>query len=184
MQPIPVPLRSSAPGISLFPWILTYTVGGTATPDIDYTALPGNVTIPAGASSVNVVVSALENQTAQLDKTVILTLSSSPSYYVGSPNQADVAIFDDETPVVSVSAVRNASESGTKGQFRISRVGSIQKPLLVNYKVGGTAVKNVNYVALSGKITIPAGQVSKILEVTPIDDNLTTGDLTVVVNHF
>ncbi len=164
------------------PMELTYTVGGTATPDVDYTALPGNVTIPAEASSVNVVVSALENQTPQIDKKVILSLSSSPSYYVGSSNQAEVIIVDDETPSVSVSAVRNATESGTKGRFRISRVGSIQKPLLINYKVGGTAVKKVNYIALSGKITIPAGQVSKLLEVTPIDDNLTTGDLTVVVN--
>ena len=158
---------------------VTYSVDGTAVPGTHYTALPTSVTIPANESSIDLVVSALEDQTAQLDKTVIVTLSSSADYYVGSPNQATVAIVDDDTPVISVTAVRNATESGTKGQFKFSRVGNTHVPLVVRYTVGGTAVKNVNYKAIPVQITIPEGKASKILQVTPIDDNETTGDLTV-----
>lgn len=158
---------------------VTYAVGGTAVPNTHYAALPPSVTIPANESSADLVVSAREDQTAQMNKTVVVTLASSAAYYVGSPNKATVAIVDDDPPVISIEAVRNATESGTKGRFKFSRVGNIRVPLVVRYTVGGTAVKNVNYQALPGKITIPAGKASKILQVTPIDDNRTTGDLTV-----
>jgi len=100
---------------------------------------------------------------------------------VGSPGRATVTIVDDDTPIVSITALRNATEAGTKGQFQLSRVGNTREPLEVKVKVGGTAVKKVNYNALRNLITIPAGKTSKIVNVTPIDDDKTTGDLTVVL---
>jgi len=162
---------------------VTYKLSGTAVPDLHYTALPTSVTIPAGENEVDLIVSAIDDQTAQLDRTVIVTLSSSDSgdYYVGSPGRATVTIVDDDTPIVSITALRNATEAGTKGQFQLSRVGNTREPLEVKVKVGGTAVKKVNYNALRNLITIPAGKTSKIVNVTPIDDDKTTGDLTVVL---
>lgn len=164
------------------PLTVLYTVGGTATPGADYTALAGSVTIPAGAASVDLTVTPVQDQTAEVNETVILTLTSSSVYYVGSPNQATVTIVDDEKPVVSVTALRNATESGTTGQFQISRAGNTLKDLVVKFGLTGTAVQGVNYVAVPLlSITIPAGETSAILEITPIDDDKMTGDLTVIL---
>ncbi len=163
---------------------VTCQVSGTAVPGRDYEALPASVTIPAGKDGVDLIVSAIDDQIAQLDRTVIVTLSSSDSgdYYVGSPGHATVTIVDNDPPVVSITALRNATESGTKGQFRFSRVGNTQEPLKVKVKASGTAVKKVNYKAFSNLFTIPAGKSSRILKVTPIDDDLSTGDLTLILS--
>ena len=163
---------------------VTCQVSGTAVPGLDYAALPASVTIPAGEDGVDLIVSAIDDQTAQLDRTVIVTLSSSDSgdYYVGSPDHATVTIVDDDPPIVSITALRNATETGTKGQFQFSRVGNTQEPLKVKIKASGTAVKKVNYKAFSNLISIPAGKASRILNVTPIDDDLSTGDLTLILS--
>jgi hypothetical protein len=47
--------------------------------------------------------------------------------------------------------------------------------------VCGTAINGVDYQLLSGSLTIPGGQASVTIVVTPIDDKLFEGDETVVV---
>ena len=56
------------------PLTVGYVLGGTAANGVDYQALPGTVTIPAGAASVRVPVAALFEETQA--KTVTLTLSA------------------------------------------------------------------------------------------------------------
>jgi len=77
---------------------VTYTVGGTATPGSDYAALPGSVTIAAGQASATITLSPLDDALAEASETVIVTLSPSSTYGVGSPASATVTIADDEAP--------------------------------------------------------------------------------------
>jgi putative intracellular protease/amidase len=51
----------------------------------------------------------------------------------------------------------------------------------VNYTVGGTATDGSDCTALTGSITIPAGQASANVTVTPIDDTATENDETVTL---
>ena len=75
---------------------VNYTVGGTATAGADYTALSGNVVIPAGSASATITVTPVDDTVSEGDETVVVTLSSSASYNVGSPSAATVTIADDD----------------------------------------------------------------------------------------
>jgi N-acetylneuraminic acid mutarotase len=74
-----------------------------------------------------------------------------------------------------------ASEAGDHGQFAISRVGDLSQPLTVNYTIGGSATNGTDYEALSGSITIPAGQAMAALTVNPIQDNSAEGTENIVL---
>lgn len=85
---------------------------------------------------------------------------------------------------VSIEASRDADEGeGIVGAFTVSRGAgeSVAGPLVVNYTVDGTAFAGQTYGALSGSVTIPAGETSTTIEIVPLDDPATTSDTTVVV---
>ncbi|MES1244246.1 MAG: alpha/beta hydrolase fold domain-containing protein [Acidobacteriota bacterium] len=71
-------------------------------------------------------------------------------------------------------ADRFAAESGADGGGRITftRTGGTAFPLTVDYTASGTAMPGADYAALSGSVTIPAGQASADVDVTPLDDDL------------
>jgi subtilisin family serine protease len=87
-------------------------------------------------------------------------------------------------PVVTISATSAvATEAGeTPASFTLSRSGSTDGPLTINYVVSGTATPGTDYAPLSGSATIPAGAATTALVVAPIDDPLPEGVETVVVS--
>jgi len=56
----------------------------------------------------------------------------------------------------------------TPGSFRLTRSGNLS-PLTVQYAVGGDAMPGVDYVPLSGTVTLPAGINTADIAVTPLD---------------
>jgi len=70
-----------------------YTVGGTATPTNDYTALSGSVTIPANQSSATISVNVCDDSAWEWNETVNITLSPNPAYVIGSSCSAEVTIY-------------------------------------------------------------------------------------------
>ncbi len=75
---------------------VSYRVDGTATPGSDYVALPGTVTIPAGAFAALVPVIPLQDTVPEAPETVTLTMAPSASYAVGFPATATVTLASDE----------------------------------------------------------------------------------------
>lgn len=85
-----------------------YRVGGTASNGVDYHALSGEVTIPAGALSADIVVSALDDQDFEDTESVIvhlvppicITIYPPPPecYEVGQPGGATAYIRDNDQP--------------------------------------------------------------------------------------
>lgn len=57
--------------------------------------------------------------------------------------------------------------------FTVRRHGATNDSLTVPYAIGGTASNGVDYVALSGSVTVPAGERVALISVVPIDDNVT-----------
>ena len=76
-----------------------YTRTGTAQNGVDYETLPGSVTIPTGASSTTVTVTPIDDNQLEGDETVVVTLSFSTGYTVGSPGSATVVIHDNDLPL-------------------------------------------------------------------------------------
>ena len=58
--------------------------------------LSGSVTIPAGASSVDVLVRPIDDRLIEIAEVVILTLSPGDAYNVGLLNTAVVTILDND----------------------------------------------------------------------------------------
>ena len=94
--------KGAAPGVFTFsrsgstaaPLTLYYSVTGTATPGFDFTSLPGSVTIPAGATSATVNVSAVSTgATAAINRDATVILLPGAGYTIGTTSAASVTIF-------------------------------------------------------------------------------------------
>ena len=110
---------------------VNYTVGGTATNGTDYTTIPTSVVIPAGSASATITVTPIDDTASEGNETVVVTLSSSASYTVGSPSAATVTIADnDVAPAASIALSFN-------GQIR-DRVGGGETALSADGQMDGT----------------------------------------------
>ncbi len=80
-----------------------YDIGGTASNGVDYVALPGLVTIPAGESRAFISIVPIDDGPPDVNKTVVLALEPStntpPDYLVGNPPRAAAVIIDRPGPV-------------------------------------------------------------------------------------
>jgi hypothetical protein len=83
--------------------LVAYSIGGTAGNGVDYVALPGSTTIPAGQTEAMITVVPTDDQTNSPAKTVILSLSlstnSPPDYLPGFPSRAEALIIANEFPL-------------------------------------------------------------------------------------
>jgi hypothetical protein len=167
---------------------VTYSVNGTATSVSDYSALSGSISILAGQASATVLVTPVNDPAFEGDETVRVTITPNAAYAVGSPNNATVTIADNDVPQVTVQATdAAASEAGPDpGTFTFTRIGSTASALSVSYTLNGTAVAADYTPALSGTVTIPSGQLSTTIVITPVDDPTLEGSetlrLTVTTN--
>lgn len=95
--------KGAAPGVFTFtrsgtttdPITIYYTLGGSAVAGYDYASLSGNVTIPAGATSATVNVSALNNASGPaINKDASITIVTGPGYEIDHARAtAAVSIF-------------------------------------------------------------------------------------------
>jgi hypothetical protein len=88
---------------------VNYTVGGSAVPGTDYTALPGVVTFAAGSATADVTVVALKNSTDGSD--VSLTVASGSGYTVGTPGSADITVIDVPDTVTAFGGFASTAEN-------------------------------------------------------------------------
>ena len=103
------------------PLNVAYDVDGTATPDDDYIALPGTVTIPAGEATATIVVTPIDDTIVEANESVTLSIHPSPAYAVGSPSEAVVLIVSDDVPPdLVVSAVTAPATGGAAASVAIS----------------------------------------------------------------
>jgi hypothetical protein len=78
---------------------VSYAIGGTATNGMDYVALPGSVTIPAGEHSALITIVPIDDGPPDITSTVILKLAPSTNYLVGLPGAAAAVILDGIFPL-------------------------------------------------------------------------------------
>ena len=159
-----------------------YTTSGTATNGVDYVSLPGVAVIPAGQGSVVIPVIPLDDKKVNTTSTIKVALAADASYgVVTGASKATIIILDDDFMAVTVSATKNAANPATTGTFTVEREGDLTQALVVNYHVSGSAAPGVDYTALSGTVTIPAGQASTTVSVNPVEDPAVYGNQTVTL---
>lgn len=106
-------------GATTGPLTVNYTVGGTATSGSDYTVLSGSVTIPAGESSTEIVVSLLRDSILEQTETISIALAAGAGYTPGS-SVSSTAVIQDSKPVVpTTTLVFQEGTNGYTGQFQL-----------------------------------------------------------------
>ena len=90
----------------------------------------------------------------------------------GATGTALVEVYDlspETLSTVSVAATAPVTDTigGTPAVFTISRIGPVATPVTVDYTIGGTAAPGVDFEALSGRVTIPAGATSATVTLQP-----------------
>jgi hypothetical protein len=100
-----------------------------------------------------------------------------------SPDSAAVKTSGGPTTTVRVTAVTSTAyvQKSIKGSVRFSRTGNLTEPLTILYSAGGTATNGVDYVRLSGSVTIPAGTAAINVLISPIYDKSKKANPTVTI---
>ena len=76
------------------------TIGGTATPSVDYQALPSSLTIPAGAFQTDIPITVLSDATIEGPETIVITYSQSTCS--GPVNVTQTFTILDPAPPISI----------------------------------------------------------------------------------
>jgi hypothetical protein len=91
------------------PVTVDYAIGSTATNGVDYVALPGSVTVPAGERSAQITVIPIDDGPPDITSTVILKLKPDTNYVIGFPAQAAAIIIDSDRPSTTSSILPDYS---------------------------------------------------------------------------
>ncbi|WP_199248852.1 S8 family serine peptidase [[Phormidium] sp. ETS-05] len=95
---------------------------------------------------------------------------------VGTWNGWKLNFYGTENPTVNIRATdNNATEDGNSGQYIVTRTGgNINKPLTVQYQIGGSATNGSDYtingVTSPQTITFAPGQTTATIGINPIHD--------------
>jgi len=165
---------------------VSYGVTGTATATSDYTALSGTVTIAAGQTTATIAVTPVDDAVTEDAETVVVNLTDGDAYDPGATTAATVTIADNDPvvlPTVTIAATdADAAEEGLDpGEFTITLSEAAATDITVSYAVTGTATATSDYTALSGTVTIAAGQTTATIAITPIDDLVVEDSETIII---
>ena len=163
---------------------ITLTLGGTATENDDYTIGSKSLLLPAGAgtgaSSVETVITAVQDTIDEPDETALITATHS-SATIGTPQTVTIA-DDDAAPVLSLSVTSTAisEAAGTSTVTVGTGTGStFETDQAITLTLGGTATVNDDYTIGSTTLTLPAGAGSAVseitTEITAVDDDFFEG---------
>ena len=161
--------------------IVTYsTSDGTATTaDSDYTAeISQTITIMAGMTSGTIVIATTADSQIELDEDITVTLNGVAATgrdvtLDGMASSATGTIENDDTAEVTIVANDpNAAEPSDNGQFTVSLSDISDQDTVISYTVSGDATAGSDYTALGGTVTILAGNLTAVIDVSVIDENL------------
>jgi len=166
--------------------VATYTTAnGSATAGADYTAASGgsSVTFAAGSSNGStqtILIPVLHDVLDEADETFLVQLGGS-----GAGTHTVTVADNDPPPALSVNDVSlSEGHTGTTlFAFTVSLSALSGRPVSFNYSTAaGTAAAGLDFTAVSGSVTIPAGAVSAIVSVPVVGDTLIEGSETFVLS--
>ncbi len=146
------------------------TGGGT-----DYTSTTQQITFLAGQTSKQVSVVINDDNLLEGTETFTAALSSTTPLggrVIDVSDTGTGTITDNDTATVSIAKVTDGTESNspTNGKFSVTLSAPSSTDTVVNYTVTGTATSGTDYTALTGSVTIPAGQTTADIDVAVLND--------------
>ncbi|MBB5036428.1 M36 family metallopeptidase [Prosthecobacter dejongeii] len=152
-----VPVQVSLASPVLFNTTVTFTCNARAR-----LSLPSSVTIPAGQTSATILISAPQNQIADLGKAVIITAAATakPTSY------NHIRVLDDEVTSLNLSLPVSVMEGNPTATATVQMSSFLANPIPVYLSSASPDQVRVH----SSVATIPAGQNSTSFPISAVDD--------------
>jgi len=159
--------------------------GGTATAGVDYVLEDGTLSFEAGQRRRSIEIVVIDDGVAEDDETIELTLSN--------PTGADVTLgvntqhtytIVDMTPSVSFDEAQSqVHENASPANISVSLSNALTHTVTVDYAVttSGTATRGVDYILEDGRLSFNAGQITQIISIAIIQDNLNEPNETIEI---
>ena len=163
-----------------------YSITGSATNGTDYTSLTGTATFAANSATTTVTVTPTDDFIFEGSDNVILNLSASTDYILGTAQSATVTIVDnDPQPTLSINDVTlTEGNIGTNtANFAVTLANPSAQIVTVGYQtVDVTATAGSDYVTQTGTLTFNPGEISKPVSIVINGDTGFEGNETFKVN--
>jgi len=200
-HPSPTPVVTLTPGVSRVsegqpaqftlglnaplttPLQVNLNFSGNAVAGADYNRPAGAIIIPAGSTSLPVVVPTLDDGQVEPDRTLNVSIAASSAYQLASPNGGAVVIVSEDVPKIQVVGGGNVSKGGGAGFHIIAD----QPPLVdttVQYSATGTAKQGVDVNPLTGTVLLRAGTTTANVPLYTLNTNVFFVPTDMIVAHW
>ncbi len=180
--------RVTATGSILGNITVKYSVSGTATSGLDYTALTGTVSISSNGTNntATIPITALDDAFLENAESITLTLLPDPAYTIYNDGIATTWIRDNEAPTLNVSRNSTVLTETAASYFTIGRTNSLgvvlaAGDLVVSFTMSGTALNGTDYTTVTTTATIPDGASFVDIPITPTNDTIMEGTESVII---
>ena len=159
---------------------------GTALAGIDYFDFPTSVNFAPGSVSATISVPIVRDNIFEPDETFFVNLSNPTDATIADGQAQGTITNDDPQPTISIVetsfAVEGAAGTTVNTQFDVLLSNPSSQTITVSFTTAdGTTTAGTDYVATSGTLTIPAGDISKTISVQVNGDNVDEADETYFV---
>lgn len=158
----------------------TATGGG-----VDYTLAAGTLTFAAGETLKSFVFSVVDDNIFENTESIAMALANPVNATLGAQGARAYFINDNEaTPTIQFSTATDSTlESIATKNIVVTMSGPSSQAATVNYAVtGGTATgSGSDFTLANGTLTFAAGETSKNISLTIVNDTVAEGDETVLV---
>ena len=146
------------------------TVDGTAVSGEDYIPVAAQLTIPVGEFEREIRVPLIDDNLAEVDETFTVILSN-PTNAVIDDDKAVGTIENDDEFLLSVGDVAVAENEGVAiFSVMLDRWNTAQDISVAYVTMDGTATAGSDYEEQSGRLVIPAGELSRTIAIAILDD--------------
>ncbi len=164
-----------------------FALTGSAVEGVDYQYVGTSVLIPANQASVSVSILPLVNQLVKPVQNVVLTLTpdrTGTNYNLGAVKSARMDVIDLNPVLVTIASPADYMFKGETTSFVVTRIGTTEGPLRVNYKIKNTstAVMGTDFDLLIGYVDIADGSATTTINVKQNTDVIAARTLTLYVD--
>ncbi len=167
-------------GVTTNALTVSYSIGGTATLNTDYTRSGTNntVTFAPNSTTATVIVDPTADTTIEINETVALTLTAGTGYTVGTTTAVTGTITNDDFSQLSISDIITVVEGKDNNAILTVTVDNPNpQPITFNYTTGPIdATADVDYTSKTGTITIAANTATATISIPILNDNLNEAD--------
>ena len=166
------------------PVVVSYTVGGSATEDKDYTAPSRKLTIPASRKSGTITIPTLDDDLLEPAESLVVALASGTTadraVTVETTSVEDRTItIGESAATVLVSVADTTVSEGSDATFRVTLTGEVSADVAMTYDIAAVApatAADIDLTALQNlPLTIEAGETTATITVPTKPDMIAEG---------